>query len=89
MKKTLFKWVAQLFAKLSKWDILGFESIVRHLYQNIIQHEFVVKNHEFVHVKKGKIKYTLLIVETSMGCVKFNLGRHDSNELEDQYLVTN
>lgn len=91
MKKFIFKYIALLFVKLSSWDILGFGSIIRQLYQTIRQEEFVLTSQpEIIHVKKGKIRYDLLVFETSEGRVRFNLGRHHDKDrvLYDQY-VTN
>lgn len=88
MKKNIFKAVAWLFVKLSKLDILGFGATVRQLYQTIRQEEFAL-THKIVHVKKGKIKYDLLVIETGDKRIKFNLGRHHdgSQELHDQYVT--
>jgi len=52
------------------WDLA-----VNKFYQFIrVKESFVLKTKE-VSVKKGKRRYTLLVIETVDGNVKFNLGR--------------
>lgn len=81
MIKFIFKYIAKLFVKLSKWDVLGFGTLIKHLYQAIRQEEFVIYNQYFHRVKKGKIRYELMIFETSEGNIKLNLGRHRTDEV--------
>lgn len=50
--------------------------VIEKLYKAFRYENFVVKS-EIVQVKKGKTKYKVVIVETSEGTLKVNIGRHD------------
>ena len=50
--------------------------VIEKLYRAFRYENFTVKS-EIVQVKKGKTKYKLVIVETSEGKLKVNIGRHD------------
>ena len=53
--------------------------VIAKLYRAFRYEDFAVKS-EIVQVKKGKAKYKLVIVETSEGKLKVNIGRHDIDE---------
>ena len=50
--------------------------VISKLYRAFRYENFAVKS-EIIQVKKGKAKYKLVIVETSEGKLKVNIGRHD------------
>ena len=65
-----------------------FDDFIRKQYQNIRRGTNFTKEAYFVNVKKGKIKYTLFIVETYDGQrLKFNLGRHFVKDCDIQELT--
>ncbi len=55
--------------------------VVEKLYRAFRYENFVVKS-EIIQVKKGKVKYKLVIVETADGKLKVNIGRHDEKTSE-------
>jgi len=58
-----------------------YEDFIRKQYQKIRRKEPYLHSYQDIQVKKGKIKYTLLILETVDGQMQINLGRHiDKNE---------
>ena len=64
-----------------------FEDFIRRQYQRIRRGTNFTKEAYFVNVKKGKIRYTLFLVETYDGQrMKFNLGRHLVRDCEIQEL---
>ena len=64
-----------------------FEDFIRRQYQRIRRGTNFTKEAYFVNIKKGKIRYTLFLVETYDGQrMKFNLGRHLVRDCEIQEL---
>lgn len=50
--------------------------VIEKLYRAFRYENFAVKS-EIIQVKKGKVKYRLVIVETADGKLKVNIGRYD------------
>jgi len=67
-----------------------FENFIRKQYQKIRRGTNFTKEAYFVNVKKGKVRYTLFIVETYDGRkLRFNLGRHFVRDCKIQELSIN
>lgn len=64
-----------------------FASFIRFHYKRIQRGIPFVKHHYTVDVKKGKRRYTLLIIENYNGTLlRFNLGRHKTSDCPEQIL---
>ena len=71
MKNRLIKWY-------EKFIIFSYRRIMERYnlrYQKKRKKEFLL-HYEIIEVKKGEIKYTLLVFETPGGQLRYNLGRH-------------
>lgn len=71
-------------AKIDKYVIKRFATIlpkplIKSLYRQIAESDLQITTKE-VQVKKGKRKYTLLVVKDKNLQTVFNLGRYDENE---------
>lgn len=79
MKRVKLWWlgfVTRLFEKARSIYPEGWDMYVKQSYQLKRMQENFILNTKQINVKKGKRKYTLLVMETKDGQVKFNLGRH-------------
>jgi len=63
--------------------IAFYESTVRKLYRNIRRKHSFILNQTIIPVKKGKIRYTLVFIETTEGKIRLNLGRHFGNPIDN------
>ena len=79
--------------KIINYLITKYQKIIRHLiaiyedllfqnYKKLRRRKSFIQSIREIHVKKGNIRYTLLILETTFGKMKWNLGRNHINELE-------
>jgi hypothetical protein len=88
--KTIIKNIRDYIqAKIDKYVIKRFQAIfpkelVKSLYRNIAEDELLITT-KIVEVKKGKIRYTLVIVKDKNLKTVFNLGRH--YELEPKIVI--
>ncbi len=53
-----------------------YDRLIVRLYRKVRSRQDFVQSIHDVNVKKGKRRYTLMVVETGSGSFKFNLGRH-------------
>jgi len=86
--KTLIKkiknWIQIKIDKyvIKRFQILMPKTLIKSLYRMIVEDELQITT-KVIDVKKGKIKYTLIIVEDRNGKTRFNLGRHFKNLLNE------
>jgi hypothetical protein len=74
------KIIAYIQVKIDKYVVKRFQKLmpkelIKSLYRAIADSELKITTKE-IAVKKGRIKYTLLIIESIDGKRKYNLGRH-------------
>lgn len=74
------KIIVYIQAKIDKYVIKRFQKLmpkelIKSLYRSIADSELKITTKE-IAVKKGSIKYTLLIIESIDGSRTYNLGRH-------------
>ena len=79
--KKLINWIQ---SKIDKYVIKRFQQLmpkelIRQLYKIVAEGDLQISVKE-IEVKKGKIKYTLLIVKDKNLKTVFNLGRHFTQE---------
>ena len=78
------KIIAYIQAKIDKYVIKRFQKLmpkelIKSLYRAIAENELKITEKE-ISVKKGRIKYTLLVIESKDGQRTYNLGRHQLTE---------
>jgi len=70
------KKIKKLYYRIKQSLIKRFNAFIEfHYWRLKRKHEFLLTYKE-IRVKKGKIKYTLLIFDCPNGKLRFNLGRH-------------
>ncbi len=62
------KWISKNYGYCDKYIVQWYKTLRR-------SEEFVLSTH-MVHVKKGKRRYKLLILETTQGKIKITINRH-------------
>jgi len=72
--------IASIVVRFVNWVFnskFGFKlpSLIKKLYKQIRKNEFQLTQ-EIIHVKKGKLRYTLIIFETENQKYRVNIGRH-------------
>ncbi len=72
------KYLNKIYRKL----IAIYENYLFHNYKKLRRRKSFIQSINEIHVKKGNIRYTLLILETSFGKMKWNIGRNHINNLE-------
>lgn len=85
MKKILLNWIVRLFKGIQKWNAKFYQATVRSLYKAVRRKQDFVLATEEIRVKKGKIRYTIVMAETQKGKITLNIGRHLSAETLKQY----
>jgi hypothetical protein len=84
MKKYFIKVAEYIQAKIDKFVIKRFTQIlptdlITSLYRKIVERDLLISTRA-VFVKKGKIKYTLMIIKDRNLETVYNLGRHYTQE---------
>jgi len=82
----IFKWFHK---KIDNYVIKRFKAIlpagvITELYRMVVKRDLLIDIRQ-VNVKKGKRKYTLLIVKDRKLETVFNLGRYDENIQDEEY----
>jgi len=88
MKKLIRTVKDYIQAKIDKYVIKRFQQLmpkelITSLYRIVVERDLVITT-KIVEVKKGKIRYTLMIVKDKNLQTVFNLGRHYENVLKPQ-----
>ena len=81
MKNLLLKITIHLLATVWQWFSTNpkLEQLITKYYQQIRNKDGFVTHIETIYVKKGSKKYTLIVIETPKGKIKYNLGRYHAN----------
>ena len=72
-------------AKIDKYVVKRFQEIlpkelIKSLYRSIAESDLQITT-KIIDVKKGKVRYTLLIIKDKALKTRFNLGRHFENPI--------
>ena len=87
--KKLFNKIYAFFYKVKRKVIAWWENILYLNYKKLRRRKSFIHSVNVIPVKKGDIKYSLIIVETSFGKMIWNIGRHDVNDLKTVYTSIN
>ena len=91
MKKVLVKWVDAIIIKLATQktmnqiiDRLNLDDLIIALFKHRVRNNNQVIASQIIIVKKGKVRYKLLITTSKNGHgLRFNLGRHYLDSIVD------
>ena len=83
MKKRIIAWIDSLVIKRFK-KIMP-KDVITALYRIVVERDLNITTKE-ISVKKGKIKYTLLVMKDRNMKTVFNLGRHFENTIQSKVL---
>lgn len=83
VKNQLVVWSEKLITKFAPQNVidaiitrLANPQIIQNLFVAIVKKQNRVIVEKEIRVKKGKVRYTLLIIHTKHNKLRFNLGRH-------------
>jgi len=84
MKKYFIKVAEYIQSKIDRYAIKRFrelmpKALITELYRKVVERDLLISTRA-VFVKKGKIKYTLLIIKNHNLETVYNLGRHYEQE---------
>jgi hypothetical protein len=77
------------FVQLRRNMLAAWERFVFLRYKTFRRKRSFIHSTQIIPIKKGSIRYHLVIIETSFGKLIWNVGRHDVNDLKYQYTDTN
>ena len=83
MKKRIIAWIDSLVVKRFK-KIMP-KDVITALYRIVAERDLEITTKE-IPVKKGKVKYTLLVVKNKKQQTVFNLGRYFENSIQPKVL---
>jgi len=71
------QFTAQQFEKAAQKDTKRHAGFLRKMFKRIVGEDLTIAE-KIINVKKGKLRYRLLIIATPEGKLRYNLGRHKS-----------
>ena len=81
IKKLLIKLAEKIIKKVVP------DSLIVRLFKSMIKNKTQTFSGTLIKVKKGKVRYKLLVVSTPIGDITFKLCRHDLQDPYDQVIT--